>query len=68
MVTACSLRFFTGNRRQCKMNSARVYVIDDDTSVRKGLTRLLRSADHQTQVFESASEFLARPTHAGPVA
>jgi FixJ family two-component response regulator len=48
------------------MNSALVFVIDDDASVRKGLTRLLRSANHETQVFESASEFLARPTYAGP--
>jgi FixJ family two-component response regulator len=48
------------------MNSALVFVIDDDASVRKGLTRLLRSANHETEVFESASEFLARPAHAGP--
>lgn len=43
-----------------------VFVIDDDLSVRKGLTQLLRSADYQTETFQSASEFLARPLHPGP--
>jgi RNA polymerase sigma factor (sigma-70 family) len=44
-----------------------VFVIDDDESVRKGLKRLLRSANYESEVFESASEFLARPPHPGPV-
>jgi RNA polymerase sigma factor (sigma-70 family) len=43
-----------------------VFVIDDDESVRKGLKRLLRSANYQSEVFESASDFLARPAHPGP--
>jgi FixJ family two-component response regulator len=43
-----------------------VYVIDDDASVRKGLTRLLRSAGYKNEVFESAADFLARPPHDGP--
>ena len=37
-----------------------VFVIDDDESVRKGLNRLLKSANYQTEVFESASDFLKR--------
>ncbi len=41
-------------------------MIDDDTSVRKGLTRLLRSAGYKSEIFESASDFLTRPPHSGP--
>jgi FixJ family two-component response regulator len=50
------------------MTSARplVFVIDDDESVRKGLKRLLQSANYETELFSSASEFLARPSHPGP--
>ena len=43
-----------------------VFAIDDDTSVRKGLTRLLRSAGYKSEIFKSASDFLAREQHAGP--
>jgi len=43
-----------------------VFVIDDDESVRRGLTRLLHSANHRNEVFASASEFLARAPHPGP--
>jgi FixJ family two-component response regulator len=43
-----------------------VFAIDDDVSVRKGLTRLLRSAGYKSEIFESASDFLARPSHSGP--
>src|ERR1041385_4662760 len=48
------------------MNANLVFVIDDDPSIRKGLNRLLRLADYETEVFESASDFLARPRHPGP--
>jgi FixJ family two-component response regulator len=50
------------------MTSARplVFVIDDDESVRKALTRLLRAADYESEAFESASDFLERAPHAGP--
>jgi FixJ family two-component response regulator len=34
--------------------------------VRKGLKRLLQSANYETELFNSASEFLARPPHPGP--
>src|ERR1700704_4702166 len=43
-----------------------VFVIDDDESVRKGLRRLLRSADYESEVFKGAADFLAHPPHAGP--
>ena len=43
-----------------------VFVIDDDASVRKSLARLLRSADYKSEIFESASDFLARAPHDGP--
>jgi FixJ family two-component response regulator len=43
-----------------------VFVIDDDESVRKGLQRLLRSANYESEVFKSAYDFLARPPHPGP--
>lgn len=48
------------------MNSTLVFVIDDDPSIRKGLARLLRLANYETEVFKSASDFLARPRHPGP--
>src|SRR5205809_4269478 len=46
--------------------NALVFLIDDDASVRKGVSRLLRSAGYKSEAFESASDFLAREQHAGP--
>ncbi len=43
-----------------------VFLVDDDPSVRRGLTRLLLSAGHSVEVFASAAEFLARAPHVGP--
>jgi len=43
-----------------------VFLVDDDASVRRGLTRLLLSAGHSVEVFASAAEFLARAPHVGP--
>jgi FixJ family two-component response regulator len=43
-----------------------VFVVDDDPSVRKSLTRLLASAGYAVEAFASAREFLARDRHAGP--
>jgi FixJ family two-component response regulator len=42
-----------------------VFIIDDDSSVRKSLKRLLGSADYETEVFASAADFLIRPPHPG---
>lgn len=46
--------------------SPRVFVIDDDESVRKSLKRLLGSADYESEVFKSAADFLSREVHDGP--
>jgi FixJ family two-component response regulator len=45
--------------------TAKVFVIDDDQSVRKSLKRLLDAAHYKTEVFESASEFLSRAAYLG---
>ena len=37
-----------------------VFIIDDDASIRKSLSRLLRSAGHTTETFASAEAFLGR--------
>jgi FixJ family two-component response regulator len=39
---------------------ATVFLVDDDTSVRRALARLIRSAGHQVQTFGSAREFLEK--------
>jgi FixJ family two-component response regulator len=44
----------------------KVFVVDDDPSVRKSLTRLLASAGYTVEAFASAREFLAREPYAGP--
>jgi FixJ family two-component response regulator len=46
--------------------SALVFLIDDDASVRKGVSRLLRSAGYKCEAFASATDFLAREPHGGP--
>jgi FixJ family two-component response regulator len=38
-----------------------VFVVDDESSVRESLERLIRSASWEPQTFGSAQEFLARP-------
>jgi FixJ family two-component response regulator len=48
-----------------KTATATVFVIDDDKSMRNSLKRLLDAAHYQTEVFESASEFLSRSGDAG---
>lgn len=44
----------------------RVFVIDDDRSVRRSLANLLATEDHEIEVFASAEEYLQRPPFAGP--
>jgi two-component system response regulator FixJ len=39
-------------------NDGTVYVVDDDEAVRRGLTFLLRTANHAAETFASASAFL----------
>lgn len=43
-----------------------VFVIDDDVSVREGLTNLLESADLRVCAFETADAFLTAETASGP--
>jgi len=43
-----------------------VFLIDDDASVRRGVSRLLRSVGFKNEAFASASDFLARDQHPGP--
>jgi len=43
-----------------------VFLIDGDASVRKGVSRLLRSAGYKIEAFASASDFLKREQHSGP--
>lgn len=43
-----------------------VFLVDDDASVRKGVTRLLESAGYAVEAFASAREFLAREPYSGP--
>jgi FixJ family two-component response regulator len=43
-----------------------VFVVDDDPSVRRSLTRLLESSGYAVEAFASAREFLARAPHVGP--
>jgi FixJ family two-component response regulator len=43
-----------------------VYIVDDDPSVRKSLTRLVAAAGYRVHAFASAREYLAREPSAGP--
>jgi FixJ family two-component response regulator len=43
-----------------------VFVIDDDPSVRRALSRLLKSHGFTVETFASAGEFLMRPHYDGP--
>jgi FixJ family two-component response regulator len=38
----------------------RVFIVDDDASVRKALGRLVRSAGYEVEMFSGAAEYLAR--------
>jgi FixJ family two-component response regulator len=44
----------------------RVFVVDDDQSVRTSLGNLLASEDYVVELFASASEYLARVPYLGP--
>lgn len=48
------------------LTNSLVFLIDDDVSVRKGVSRLLRSAGYKNEAFDSASDFLVRDQHPGP--
>jgi FixJ family two-component response regulator len=44
----------------------RVFVVDDDRSVRTSLANLLESDDYTVETFASAAEYLAKAPHLGP--
>ena len=48
------------------VDQRRVFVVDDDISVRESLELLIRSAGWQPEMFESAQQFLSRPRPLGP--
>jgi len=55
------------NPRSTSSHTHTVFLVDDDASVRRALTRLIKSAGHQVQAFSSAREFLDTvPQTAGP--
>jgi two-component system, LuxR family, response regulator FixJ len=45
---------------------SRVFVIDDDRSVRTSLATLLESDDYTVETFASAAEYLAKTPYSGP--
>jgi FixJ family two-component response regulator len=49
-------------REECKMDESagRVFVVDNDASVCRGLSRLLHSAGYETESFHSATDYLER--------
>ena len=47
-------------------DAANVFIIDDDDSVRQGVSRLLRAAGYRPQTFASAKAFLAQRPQAHP--
>lgn len=46
-------------------NNITVFVIDDDPSVRKAISLLLRSEGYETEIFDSAESFLSRKKYLG---
>jgi FixJ family two-component response regulator len=55
----------TDNRSLITGFEPTIFVIDDDASIRKSLSRLLRSAGYTTEAFASAEEFLGRQHFSG---
>jgi FixJ family two-component response regulator len=45
--------------------ATRVFIIDDDDAVRRGLTDLLESANYDVETFATAEDFLARKPFSG---
>lgn len=44
----------------------KVFVVDDDHSIRKALGRLIRSVGIDVETFASAKDFLSRESYEGP--
>ncbi len=47
-------------------NESKVFIVDDDSSVRKSLLRLIKSVGLTVQAFPSAQDFLDSKLHEGP--
>jgi FixJ family two-component response regulator len=54
-----------GTARGIKQRDVRVFVVDDDQSVRMSLTNLLATEDYVVETFANAAEYLARVPHPG---
>jgi FixJ family two-component response regulator len=48
------------------VTAAVVFLVDDDPSVRKSLSRVLTLAGYKVEAFASAGDFMARPPSVGP--
>jgi len=46
-------------------HDAKVFIIDDDVSIRRALSRLIRAAGYPSETFSSAEEFKQRTEHVG---
>ena len=46
--------------------AAMVFIVDDDASVRKSLSRVISEAGYRVQAYASPREFLGRPPEPGP--
>jgi FixJ family two-component response regulator len=55
-----------GNARRFKQDEVRVFVVDDDRSVRMSVANLLATEDYPVEIFANATEYLARVPHPGP--
>jgi len=44
----------------------RVFIVDDDPSIRRSLERLIRLAGYEVETYASATDFLARDLYDGP--
>jgi FixJ family two-component response regulator len=59
-------RKFSGYTGYSRMKRLCIAVVDDEPAVRKGLSRLLRTADFDPRTYESAQEFLDDLAYASP--
>jgi FixJ family two-component response regulator len=55
-----------GRASGMKEPEPRVFVVDDDQSVRTSLATLLETEEYAVEIFASAAEYLARAPHPGP--
>jgi two-component system, LuxR family, response regulator FixJ len=56
----------SGRAKGLKEPKSRVFVLDDDPSIRKSLATLLSTEDYTIETFADAAEYLVRVPHPGP--